>query len=165
MSTTTSIFVFDHGQKKLNKAIGVEEAYLDDLQEKIGDVLKNYLFDEDKNMREDASPSQLVEACLHEFSYNQLVIMASFFMQNKLDEFARKMESGLRKMKATVKKIALDADDLPPHIRQMLEDLAKDGKGTSREGAIDGDSLPEELKNFLDDLARNSEDADEEDDD
>ena len=166
MSTTTSIFVFDHGQKKLNKAIGVEEAYLDDLQEKIGDVLENYLFDEDKNMREDASPSQLVEACLHEFSYNQLVIMASFFMQNKLDEFARKMESGLRKMKTTVKKIALDADDLPPHIRQMLEDLARDGKGTSREGAVDGDSLPEELKDFLDELARNSQDdADEEDDD
>ena len=164
-STTTSIFVFDHGQKKLNKAIGVEEAYLDDLQEKIADVLKNYLFDEDKNMREDASPSQLVEACLHEFSYNQLVIMASFFMQNKLDEFARKMESGLKKMKATVKKIALDADDLPPHIRQMLEDLAKDGKGNSRDSAVDGDSLPEELKDFLDGLARNAEDADEEDDD
>jgi hypothetical protein len=165
MSTTTSIFVFDHGQKKLNKAIGVEEAYLDDLQEKIADVLKNYLFDEDKNMREDASPSQLVEACLHEFSYNQLVIMASFFMQNKLDEFARKMESGLKKMKSTVKKIALDADDLPPHIRQMLEDLARDGKGNSRESAVDGDSLPEELKDFLDGLARNAEDADEENDD
>jgi hypothetical protein len=164
-STTTSIFVFDHGQKKLNKAIGIEEAYLDDLQEKIADVLKNYLFDEDKNMREDSSPSQLVEACLHEFSYNQLVIMASFFMQAKLDEFARKMESGLRKMKATVKKIALDADDLPPHIRQMLEDLAKDGKGNSRDSAVDGDSLPEELKDFLDGLARNAEDADEEDDD
>jgi hypothetical protein len=165
MSTTTSIFVFDHGQKKLNKAIGVEESYLDDLQEKIGDVLKNYLFDEDKNMREDASPSQLVEACLHEFSYNQLVIMASFFMQDKLDEFARKMESGLKKMKATVKKIALDAHGLPPHIRQMLEDLARDGKGNSRESAVDGHSLPQELKDFLDGLAKDSQDADEEDDD
>jgi hypothetical protein len=166
MSTTTSIFVFDHGQKKLNKAIGVEEAYLDDLQEKIADVLKNYLFDENKDIKDDISPSQLVEACLHEFSYNQLVLMASFFMQAKLDEFARKMESGLKKMKATVKKIALDADDLPPHIRQMLEDLAKDGKGNSRDSAVDGHSLPQELKDFLDEIARDSQDdADEEDDD
>ena len=46
MSTATSIFSFDHGQKKMSKAIGVEEAYMDDLQEQIASLLKNYLFDE-----------------------------------------------------------------------------------------------------------------------
>jgi hypothetical protein len=164
-TTNNSIFVFDHGQKKLDKAIGVTPDYLDDLQTKIGDTLRNYLFNEDRSMKDDSSPSQLVEACLHEFSYNQLVLMSAFFMQHKLDEFGEMIEGKLKKVKATIKKIALDADELPPHIRQMLEDLAKDGKGTTKSGAIDGNSLPKEIRDFLDNLARNSEDADEEDDD
>ena len=45
-----SIFTFDHGQKKLNKAIGVEESYMDDLQEQIANLLKNHLFDENKEI-------------------------------------------------------------------------------------------------------------------
>ena len=50
MSTKTTqgggIFTFDHGQKKLHNAIGVTESYLDDLQDQIKEVLKDYLFDE-----------------------------------------------------------------------------------------------------------------------
>jgi hypothetical protein len=165
MNTTSSIFVFDHGQKKLTKAIGVSEEYMNDLQEKISNVLKTYLFDEDKNLRDETSPSQLVEACLHEFSYNQLVIMSSFFMQHKLDEFAKKMEIGLNKMKTKIKKIALDADDVPPHIRQMLEDLARDGHGDSKDAPINGDDLPDEIKKFLDGLVQSQQDDDDGDDD
>jgi hypothetical protein len=154
-TTTTSIFTFDHGQKKLNKAIGVEESYLDDLQQKIGDTLRQYIFNEDKSLRDEASPSELVEACLHNYSYNQLVLMASFFMQNKLEDFTKKLESGLGDMmKKTVKRIALDTDDIPPHIREFLEGLTKDGKGVDREGAVDGDSLPPHIKEFLDGLVR-----------
>jgi hypothetical protein len=163
-NTTNSIFVFDHGQKKLDKAIGVTPEYMDDLQEKISDVLKHYLFDEEKNLRDDASPSQLVEACLHEFSYNQLVLMSSFFMQHKLDQFAEKMEKGLNKMKTTIKKIALDADDVPPHIRKMLEDLAKDGLGDSKDSPINGDDLPDEIKKFLDGLVQGQQDDDDDED-
>lgn len=95
-STTTSIFNFDHGQKKLSKAIGVTEEFLDDLQEHVRDVLKDYLFDEDRNVKDDLSPSMLVEAALHEFSYNQLVMMASFFLQDKLDGFAEMMAEKLK---------------------------------------------------------------------
>lgn len=164
MSTTSSIFVFDHGQKKLNKAIGVEESYMDELQEKIGNTLRNYLFDEDRNMKDDLSPSMLVEILLQEYSYNQLVIMSSFFLQNKLEDFANHMEKKLDKMKMTVKKIALDADELPPHIREMLMKLAQDGKGSSKGNAINGDNLPKEIKDFLDNLAKDAEDADEDDD-
>jgi len=163
-NTTNSIFVFDHGQRKLNKAIGVTSEYMDDLQEKIADTLKDYLFDEKKNLRDERSQSQLVEVCLHEFSYNQLVIMSAFFMQHKLDEFAEKMEKGLRKMKATVKKIALDADDVPPHIRQMLEDLARGGHGDSINSPINGDDLPDEIKKFLDGLVQSQQDGDGDDD-
>lgn len=159
--TTTSIFSFDHGQKKLHKAIGVEESYLDDLQEQIADVLKNYVFDEDKNIKDDLSPSGLVEKCLHEFSYNQLVIMASFFLQNKLDDFAQKMH---QKIEGAVKKIALDADDIPEHIREFLMNLAKDGQGDKKATAVRGEDLPQEIKDFLDNLARKSEDAEDDED-
>jgi len=162
-TTTTSIFTFDHGQKKLNKAIGVEESYLDDLQEKIGDTLKQYLFNEDKSLRDEASPSELVEACLHNYSYNQLVLMASFFMQNKLEDFSRKLESGLGDMlKKTVKRIALDADDIPPHIREFLEGLPQ---GKSASDAVDGDSLPPHIKEFLDGLVRGEMEKEEGEDD
>lgn len=41
-----SIFTFDHGQRKLNKAIGVEESYMDELQEQIANLLKNHLIEE-----------------------------------------------------------------------------------------------------------------------
>jgi len=156
----TSIFTFDHGQKKLNKAIGISDEYLKDLQQKIGDVLKNYLFDEDRNMKEDASPSQLVEACLHEFSYNQLVIMSSFFLQNKLDQFAKSMD---QKLKATVKRISLDSEHLPPHIREMLLDLTKDGEGETKATALNGENLPQEIKDFLDSIIRESEEEDDND--
>ena len=157
----TSIFTFDHGQKKLNKAIGISDEYLKDLQEKIGGVLKNYLFDEDRNMKEDASPSQLVEACLHEFSYNQLVIMSSFFLQNKLDQFAKSMD---QKLKATVKRISLDSEDLPPHIRQMLLDLTKDGEGETKATALNSENLPQDIVDFLDSIIRESEEEDDDND-
>lgn len=163
-NTRTSIFTFDHGQKKLNKAIGVEESYMDDLQEKIADTLKDYLFDEHRNMREDLSPSMLVEKCLHEFSYNQLVIMASFFLQNKLEDFANKLEEKVSGMKATVKKIAVDPETMPPHIKEALMKFMMSGKGLSKGTAISGDDLPQEIKDYLDSLARDADDADDDED-
>ena len=149
-STRTSIFTFDHGQKKLNKAIGVEECFLDDLHNQMVDVLRNHLFDENKEIRDDISPSKLVEACLHEFSYSQLVVMASFFMQHKLDDFAEMMEQKAKKVKAQIRKIALDAEDLPSEVRDFFEQLAEEGKSGS---AIDGESLPDSIKDFLKGLA------------
>jgi hypothetical protein len=158
MSSTTSIFSFDHGQKKMNKAIGVEEVYMDDLQEQIADLLKNYLFDEDRNIKDDLSPSMLVELALHEFSYNQLVVIAGMYLQQRLDGFTKMMEE---KLKGAVKKIALDADDVPEEIRNILIDLAEQAQGDRN--VINGDDLPQEVKDFLDSIARNSEDAGDED--
>jgi hypothetical protein len=157
-STTTSIFTFDHGQKKMNKAIGVEEVYMDDLQEQIADLLKNYLFDEDRNIKDDLSPSMLIELALHEFSYNQLVVIAGMYLQQRLDGFTKMMEE---KLKGVVKKISLDADDVPEDIRDLLIDLAEQAQGDRN--VINGDDLPQEVKDFLDSIARNSEDADDDD--
>lgn len=152
--STTSIFSFDHGQKEMSKAIGVEASYLDDLQEQIGDVLKEYLFDGDRNIRNDTSPSMLVETCLHEFSYNQLVIMASFFLNSKINGFGEMLE---KKLGNAIKTISLDSDDIPEHIREILQNLVKEGKG-GKSNALSTKDLPQEVKDFLDNIARNSED-------
>ena len=159
-STTTSIFTFDHGQKKFHKAIGVEPVYMDDLQQQIGDLLKNHLFDEDKNIKDDHCASMLVELALHEFSYNQLVVIAGLYLQDKLDGFAQMME---QKMRGVVKKIALDADDMPEEIRDFLINLAQNGHADSKGSAINGDDLPQNVKDFLDNIARRSEDAGDDD--
>jgi len=144
-----SIFTFDHGQRKLNKAIGIEESYMDELHEQMTNLLKNHLFDENKDVKDDVSPSQLVEACLTEFSYSQLVIIASFYLQSKLDGFADSLEKKLDSLKDGIRKIALDAEDLPPNIREFLVNMKE---GSSPDDAIDGNSLPPEVREFLDKL-------------
>lgn len=156
MSTTkTSIFTFDHGQKKLNKAIGVEQSYMDELHEQIKETLKDFLFDENKDMRDDISPSSLVEICANEFSYSQLVIMSSFYLNDKLDGLMNKLENFSKKMKT----IELEADSLPPHIKEMLDNLTGGG-----DTPIDGDTLPQGLKDFLNKLGEDQIDGDGDDD-
>ena len=146
-----SIFTFDHGQKKLNKAIGVEESYMEELQTQMHDLLRDHLFDENRDIREDISPSMLVEKALTEFSYSQLVIIASFYLQNKLDGFADSLEKKMETLEKGIRKIALDADDLPPNIREFLENMTE---GNSPSDAIDTNSLPPEVKEFLDKIIR-----------
>jgi len=68
-----------------------------------------------------------------------------------------------KKLKGVVKKIALDADDMPEEIRDFLLKLAQDGHGDSKGSAINGDDLPQHIKDFLDNIARRSEDAGDED--
>ena len=149
MSTTTSIFSFDHGQKKMHNAIGVSEEFLEDLQDQVRDVLKDTLFDEDRNIKDDISPSMLVEAALHNFSYSQLGMMSSFFLQDKLDGFTEMME---KKLKSSMKRISLTDDDVPEHIKEMLIKMMREGKGIGPYDTIDTDDLPQEIKDFLDGL-------------
>jgi hypothetical protein len=144
-----SIFTFDHGQKKLNKAIGVEESYMEEVQEQIANLLKNHLFDENRDIKDDLSPSLLVQSCLTDLSYSQLVIVASFFLQDKITEFARTLENNTTSVKDGVRKIAIDGDDLPPHILEFLKNTTG---GDSKDDAIDARSLPPEIKKFLDGL-------------
>lgn len=146
-----SIFTFDHGQKKLEKAIGVQSSYMDELQEQVANLLRNHLFDENKDLKEDISPSMLVEACLTEFSYSQLVIIASFYLQDKLNGFAETLEKKMENLEKGIRKIALDADDLPPNVREFLTNMES---GNSMDDAIDSRTLPPEIKDFLDGLIK-----------
>ena len=156
MSTQTSggIFTFDHGQKKLNNAIGVSPGYLDDLGTQVSTILKDFMFDDDKNLREDTSPSELVEICANEFSYSQLVVLTSMYLQDRIDGFGEKLEKKLKSMKSLVKSIKLDGDDLPPHIKEFLENLTE---GKSEGTAIDGHSLPKDIQDFLKKMSREQE--------
>jgi hypothetical protein len=124
---------------------------MDELQEQVSNLLRNHLFDENKNLKEDLSPSMLVEAALNEFSYSQLVIISSFYLQDKLEGFAKILEKkvdGLKDdLKDGVRKIALDADDLPPNIREFLTNMES---GKNIDDAIDSRSLPPDVKKFLD---------------
>jgi hypothetical protein len=142
----------------MSKAIGVTEDFLEDLEDQVRDVLKDYLFDDDRNIKDDLSPSMLVELALHEFSYNQLVVIAGMYLQQRLDGFTKMMEE---KLKGAVKKIALDADDVPEEIRNILIDLAEQAQGDRN--VINGDDLPQEVKDFLDSIA-NRPDGDGDDD-
>lgn len=151
MSTQTSIFTFDHNKQDKCEAIGVTKAYMNDLQEQITETLKNFVFDEHKQPREGMSASRLVEACATEFSYSQLVVMAAFFLEDKLDDFSKSLEGKLKQMKSSIRTLALDPDDVPPHILKMLKDLSE---GTSRDNPVDGESLPKEVKDFLDGIVK-----------
>jgi hypothetical protein len=157
MSTTTTggIFTFDHGQKKLHNAIGVQESYMDDLHDQIKQTLKDFVFDGNREVKDDMSPSRLVEICATEFSYSELVLMSSFFLQEKLDGFAKKIENATSKMKG----IALDSDELPDNIREMLDKLSEE-RG---ESPISSDDVSPELRDFLMQLIKRQLDEENED--
>ena len=94
---STSIFTFDHGQKKLDKAIGVAPEYLDDLQETVKKIIcrtNDSIIDalrKDEDEDDGCSPSELVESALNEFSYSQLVILSSFYLRDKMEEIHKEM--------------------------------------------------------------------------
>jgi hypothetical protein len=104
------------------------------------------------------SPSSLVEICATEFSYSQLVIMSSFYLQDKIDEYVKVLEKRMERMKSGIKSIALNSEDIPPHIKKILDELTS---GTSEANPIDGDNLPPELKDFLKRLAEEQREEDE----
>ena len=116
---STSIFTFDHGQKDLNKAIGVTEEYLEELAQKCSTAVKDCIFDEHRQIRKDMSPSSLVEICATQFSYSQLVILSSFFLNDKLEQMVSKMESTVDKIRA----VALNPDDMPQELKDFIETL------------------------------------------
>jgi hypothetical protein len=122
---STNIFSFDHGQRKLHKAIGVQEEYLDDLSTKCKDLVVSLVFTEDKGLNEDYSPSQLVESCLSEFSYSQLVILASLHLQERVSEAMHKMERTISKASMSIKTVGINGDELPQEVKDFLDKLIR----------------------------------------
>jgi hypothetical protein len=119
---STTIFTFDHGQKKMNKAIGVEESYLDELATQCKDTIAKVVFDENQKIRDEISPSQFVEIVANEFSYSQIVVMASYFLESNLDSIMEQMEQLNSKVKAMV----LNGDDMPQELKDLLDKLTSE---------------------------------------
>ena len=109
--TDSTIFTFDHDKRQMHKAIGVTEQYMEDLHDKCGDTLKNFVFDENKEPRDDMSPSQLVELCLKEFSYSEVVLLASFFLKDQLDGILNAMSGLPSELMEMLSKLADEQED------------------------------------------------------
>lgn len=109
--TDSTIFTFDHDKRQMHKAIGVTEQYMEDLEQKCSDTLKNFVFDENKEPRDDMSPSQLVELCLKEFSYSEVVLLASFFLKDQLDGILNAMSGLPSELMEMLSKLADEQED------------------------------------------------------
>jgi hypothetical protein len=80
--------------------------------------------------------------------------MSSFYLQDKIDGFAKILEKKVKNMKSDVRALSINADEVPPHIKEILDGLSEGG---SKGNLIDGDTLPPELKDFLKRLAEEQE--------
>tara|TARA_R110000782_G_scaffold62116_3_gene127750 strand:- start:3471 stop:3905 length:435 start_codon:yes stop_codon:yes gene_type:complete len=132
---STSIFTFDHSQRKLHNAIGVKEEYIDDLSSKLNDIVVSLKCNEDTVTVNDVSPSQVVEHLLHELSYSQLVLLSSFYIIDKIDEIEKRTLDD-------VESHVFSSDDVPDEIKDILRNM----KGKSVTSAED---LPEPQMNKL----------------
>lgn len=149
---STSIFTFDHGQKKLHNAIGIKEEYLEELAYKLTEIVKSLKLNMETKEVIDCSPSQIVQLIAEELSYSQLVLVTSFYIREKIEEIEEKSMKS-----AVVKKVIKDgmpaellaalesfegtsmsAEDLPPEIRnELLKFIEKLERKKGEEGAED----------------------------
>jgi hypothetical protein len=131
---STSIFTFDHDQKKLHDAIGIKEDYLAELAEKLSNLVKSLKVDTVKEEVIECSPSEIVQAIAEELSYSQLVLVSSFYIRDKIEEMEEKAAERYMMKKGM-------PDDMP----EELVDMVKKFRGR----AISSDDLPNELKDML----------------
>lgn len=149
---STSIFTFDHGQKKLHNAIGIKEEYLEELASKLTEIVKSLKLNMETKEVIDCSPSQIVQLIAEELSYSQLVLVTSFYIREKIEEIEEKTMKS-----AVVKKIL--KDDMPTELLAALESF----EGTS----MSAEDLPPEIRNellkFIEKLEREKGEESEED--
>jgi len=143
-----TIFTFDHEEKKMNKALGINESYLEELNDKTKDIIFNLKVDTVNEKILDCQTSKLVEAALNEYSYSQLVILAGFYLRSRIDEME---ENAMRKYAEF--KIGGGADELLDKIKSMGHDVS----------TINGEDLPKEIKDALDEFIRRRIENDDED--
>lgn len=148
---STSIFTFDHDQSTLHDAIGIKEDYLEDLADKLSNLVKSLKVDTVNEQVVDCSPSEIVQAIAEELSYSQLVLVSSFYIREKIEEM---------ELKAT--KRYLMKKGMPDDMPEELVDMIKKGRGK----AISADDLPDELKDkLIEFLQRKHRELDDEDED
>ena len=148
---STSIFTFDHDQSNLHDAIGIKEDYLQDLADKLSNLVKSLKVDTVKEVVVECSPSEIVQAIAEELSYSQLVLVSSFYIRDKIEE-----------MEIKAAKRYLMKKGMPDDMPEELVDMIKKGRGK----AISADDLPDELKDkLIEFLQRKHRELDDEDED
>ena len=148
---STSIFTFDHDQSNLHDAIGIKEDYLQDLADKLSNLVKSLKVDTVKEVVVECSPSEIVQAIAEELSYSQLVLVSSFYIRDKIEE-----------MEIKAAKRYLMKKGMPDDMPEELVDMIKKGRGK----AISADDLPDELKDkIIEFLQRKHRELDDEDED
>ena len=148
---STSIFTFDHDQSNLHDAIGIKEDYLEDLADKLSNLVKSLKVDTVKEVVVECSPSEIVQAIAEELSYSQLVLVSSFYIRDKIEE-----------MEIKAAKRYLMKKGMPDDMPEELVDMIKKGRGK----AISADDLPDELKDkLIEFLQRKHRELDDEDED
>lgn len=148
---STSIFTFDHDQSTLHDAIGIKEDYLEDLADKLSNLVKSLKVDTVNEQVVDCSPSEIVQAIAEELSYSQLVLVSSFYIREKIEE-----------MELKAAKRYLMKKGMPDDMPEELVDMIKKGRGK----AISADDLPDELKDkLIEFLQRKHRELDDEDED
>jgi hypothetical protein len=143
-----TIFTFDHKEQKIGKALGINESYLEELNDKTKDIIWNLKVDTVNEKILDCQTSKLVEAALNEYSYSQLVILAGFYLRSRIEEME---ENAMRKYAEL--KLGGGTDELLDKIKSMGHNVS----------TIDGEDLPKEIKDLLDEFIRRriEEDGDE----
>lgn len=143
-----TIFTFDHKEQKMNKALGINESYLEELNDKTRDIIWNLKVDTVNEQILDCQTSKLVEAALNEYSYSQLVILAGFYLRSRIEEMEEKAMRNYAELK-----LGGGASELLDKIKSMGHNVS----------TIDGEDLPKEIKDLLDEFIRRriEEDGDE----
>lgn len=116
---STTIFTFDHGQKKLHNAIGVKEEYLDELGKQVSNLIRGLKCDEEKEELNDVAPSEIVQSLAENLSYSQLVLLSSFYIRDKIEE----METMAAKKFIKQSILSVDSDDIPQELKDILDKL------------------------------------------
>lgn len=119
---STSIFTFDHGQKSLHKAIGVNKEFLEELARTLAQISKIVVDSTDEDDDGTGSPSRVIELVMQELSYSQLVLAAGFYVVAKLKE----MENDLMRKHLSATIFSGDGlpDDMPDELKDILKDIA-----------------------------------------
>lgn len=120
---STSIFTFDHGQKKLNNAIGVKQDYLDDLNTSVETIIDSYYNDAIKDDENGCAPSELVEIALTQFSYSQLVILASFHLRMAATHKA--LEVQIKEAKDRISVESVNMDEMKEFFNKLRDRLTR----------------------------------------
>lgn len=93
---------FNHDKSSLAEALGISEKHL----EEIGNKLSTIAIDTIK--ADHSKPSHIAEKIVHEFSYNELIFVATQYIMDKIESFEEHKKEIIT---SALKKLLRDLED------------------------------------------------------